>query len=347
MSAVRIAIGMFVHNEERNVPGAIANLSHQSVFKSGEYSAQAHILCNGCSDGSVPLSRAEVDKMGLSNQFTVHEIVEPGKSRTWNKYVHDICDGSEDVILFMDADIEILDANVIEKIVDKILSDPEINACSSRPVKDINFNPALRRGLTDTLLGAAAGGLDDWSNSICGQLYGIRASVARTIWIPAGLPVEDGFVAAMIATDCFEGVPAEHACLRISGDPEAFHVYKSEREIGALIKHQVRIVIGSAINSLIYSDLWRLNKSDRDIYLAEAAVSDGWLSKLIRSKLPNVTYGYVPWHFLFKRIHRASFSSILRSPKRLGIILAGFGFDAIVYLTAQYLMFRGVGAGHW
>jgi hypothetical protein len=34
-------------------------------------------------------------------------------------------------------------------------------------------------------------------------------------------------------------------------------------------------------------------------------------------------------------------------PKRVFVAVLGFGFDAIVYLLAQYRMARGTGAGHW
>jgi hypothetical protein len=29
------------------------------------------------------------------------------------------------------------------------------------------------------------------------------------------------------------------------------------------------------------------------------------------------------------------------------LLIAGFGFDLIVWLIAQFRMFRGTGAGHW
>jgi len=64
------------------------------------------------------------------------------------------------------------------------------------------------------------------------------------------------------------------------------------------------------------------------------------LPHLLRSSLPRWPFGYVPFHFLFKRLHRAHLH-------RLPVAILGFGFDSIVFLRAQIRMARGTGAGFW
>lgn len=87
---------------------------------------------------------------------------------------------------------------------------------------------------------------------------------------------------------------------------------------------------------------------DRASALQRAAGQEGWLSAVIRDRLPRFPDGFVPVHFLVKRSQ-----NLLRNPARLlrpkGILLlvAGFGFDLIVYVLAQIRMMRGTGAGHW
>ena len=82
--------------------------------------------------------------------------------------------------------------------------------------------------------------------------------------------------------------------------------------------------------------------------LAKAAQDDGWLARTARETLPRLPFGFVPFHFLTKRLGRA-FSSPREQlrPKRAVVTLLGFGFDLIVYLLAQYRMARGTGAGFW
>jgi HEAT repeat protein len=126
------------------------------------------------------------------------------------------------------------------------------------------------------------------------------------------------------------------------------HLYASERRIAALIQHQTRIVIGSAINFAAFEALRALPEEARRPALARAAADEGWLVRAIRARLPGWPFGYVPLHFLTKRLQRLwSHPRDLLRPKRVFLALVGFGFDAIVYVLAQYRMARGTGAGHW
>ena len=88
---------------------------------------------------------------------------------------------------------------------------------------------------------------------------------------------------------------------------------------------------------------YRRHRMSRQVFWQE-----GWLAAVIRARLPRLPDGWVPLHFLIKRSQ-----NLLRAPRRLlhpkGILLlvAGFGFDLIVYVLAQIRMARGTGAGHW
>jgi hypothetical protein len=125
------------------------------------------------------------------------------------------------------------------------------------------------------------------------------------------------------------------------GGGDVFHVYASERSIGALIRHQTRIVIGSAINAAVFAHLRSVAVPAHHAELARAAGDAEWLSRVIKAQLPR-WFGYVPLHFLTKRLVRA-----WRHPKRWPMAVLGFGFDVIVYVNAQVRMAFGTGAGHW
>jgi hypothetical protein len=72
------------------------------------------------------------------------------------------------------------------------------------------------------------------------------------------------------------------------------------------------------------------------------------LVRAIRARLPGWPFGFVPLHFLTKRLQRLwSHPRDFLRPKRVFLAVMGFGFDAIVYVLAQYRMARGTGAGHW
>jgi hypothetical protein len=245
------------------------------------------------------------------------------------------------VLVFCDADIALPTPDALWRLV--------IGAgrqgrwvFNSQPVKDIAFAP-VNLSFVDKVIAAAGGGLDDWKTAICGQLYAMPAARARAFHLPVGLPVEDGFLRAMVLTDA---LTAPEDFSRIDGG-DVFHLYASERGIAALIRHQVRIVIGSAVNAACFAYLRGLPSDQRPAELARAAADDGWLAHVVKAQLPR-GFGYVPLHFLTKRVTRAlAAPGDLLRPKRLVVTILGAGFDLIVYTIAQYKMARGAGAGFW
>ncbi len=322
---LRVDVGVFAHNEAAGIAAMVAELVRQTWQG---IDARIVILCNGCTDDTArrALSAGGVEVVDLS---------QGGKSRTWNRFVHDLSRRDADILIMADADIQMPEADSLSALAITLAAFENLHVVNSRPVKDIVHRPE-GLSLLDRIIAAAGGGLDDWRTAICGQLYAIRADVARRYHLPIGLPVEDGFLRAMVLTDA----------LTTDGDvgliegADVFHIYSSERSIPALIRHQTRIVIGSAINAAAFADLRSLAPQLRHAALAQAAGDDGWLAAMLARQLPRLPFGYVPVHFLTKRLSRMTL-------RRLPITLAGFFFDAIVYAIAQIRMARGVGAGFW
>ena len=338
---IKVDIGVFAHNEASGIAAMVAELARQDVLLAPGIDARVVVLANGCTDGTVARARAACEALGT--RIEVADLAEGGKSRTWNRFVHDLARREADILVFCDADIEMPEVDSLRRLVQGLAERPALWAFNSRPVKDIVHRPEIRRGL-DGLIAAAGGTLDDWRTAICGQLYAMRADCARGLHLPIGLPVEDGFLRAMILTDALSA--PEDTGLIDGGD--VWHVYGSERTIAGLIRHQTRIVIGSAINAAVFAHLRQLPPPARRPALAEAAVEAGWLTRVLRARLPAAPWGYVPVHFLVKRLARmAGNPRDLLRPRRLLVAFAGFGFDLIVYVSAQIRMARGTGAGHW
>jgi glycosyltransferase involved in cell wall biosynthesis len=330
---MRVDIGVFAHNEAKGIAAMVARLLVQDL--SG-LQARILVLANGCTDATAHLARAA----GVE----VADLAEGGKSRTWNRFVHDLARDAAEVLIFVDADIAFTAPDCLKRLALGLVARPELWVLNSQPVKDIVARPE-GLGALDKIIAAAGGGLDDWKTAICGQLYAMPAARARRFHLPIGLPVEDGFLRAMVLTDALTG-PEDFG--RIDGLDGLSHLYASERRIAALIRHQTRIVIGSAINFAAFEALRALPEEARRPALARAAADEGWLVRAIRARLPGWPFGFVPMHFLTKRLQRLwSHPRDLLRPKRVFLALMGFGFDAIVYVLAQYRMARGTGAGHW
>lgn len=333
----KIDLAVFAHNEAGNIHDVLSMLDQQDIFDQSQFSIRVLVLANGCSDDTVAIAKKTIAGLSHAQHFEVHDITAGGKSRTWNTFVHDLAREDADFLIFCDADIDIPQTDMLRNLAMFVQAEPQRVVASSRPVKDIVHAPETLN-LRDKMIAAAGGTLDNWRKGVCGQMYILQADVARTFHLPIGLPVEDGFVRAMVLTDVFR--KPENLDL-IDGDDDIFHVYQSERGIFALIRHQTRIVIGSALNAAVFD---ALRASDQpDLMLQDVAQDPEWLTQVCKEALPR-RYGYVPVHFLTKRL--ANFRN-RKGLKGKIIVLVGFGFDALVYVIAQIKMARGTGSGYW
>ena len=336
-----VDVGVFAHNEAAGIAAMVQALAAQDLLTAPGLDVRILVLANGCSDDTVARARAAILAAAVPG-ITVADLAQGGKSRTWTRFVHGLSRPGADILVFADADIRFPTPDSLRRLVGGLAQRPGLWALNSQPVKDIVADPTnLTR--TDRLIAAAGGALNDWKTAICGQLYAMPAARARAFHLPVGLPVEDGFLRAMILTDA---LTAPEDFSRIDGLDGLFHIYRSERRISDLLRHQTRLVIGSAINTACFEDLRSLPSDHRHKALADSG--EDWLAQVIRRRLPRRTSGYVPVHFAIKRVQRALANPrSLLNPKRLVVTVAGFGFDLIVYLRAQLAMARGTGAGHW
>lgn len=340
---IRLEVGVFAHNEARNILKTLTGMARQEATG---LDVRVLVLANGCSDDTVDLARTFAEPhnaRSLNIRIEVIELAEGGKSRTWNRFVHELSRSDADVLMFADADIELPASDSFLRLVRQSISRPELYVVNSKPIKDIVYRPS-DLGLKDRVIAMGSGTLSDWKKAICGQLYVMPAVKARCFHVPIGLPVEDGFIRAMILTDV---LTIDEDLSRIDGD-DVFHIFASERSILSLIRHQTRIVIGSAINSAIYGFLSEIPSAQRRAVLADAAKNDQWLPTVIESRLPQWPYGWIPIYYLIKRVSFiAGHPRKLLQPRQLATLFLGLGFDFVVYVNAQLKMARGVGAGHW
>lgn len=345
-STTKVDLGVFAHNEEAHIGALISDLASQTLLLNPEIDCRIYILANGCSDRTVANARQAIDRLTENARqiIEIHDIATPGKSKTWNSFAHTISRHDVDFLLFTDADIRVHQPNVLEILIVQLQTNPAQFVANSRPVKDLELQDR-KMSFIERAIVAGGGSLNDWRRSICGQLYAIRAEVARRVWMPVGLPVEDGFLRAMVLTDC---LTRDEIIERIDGDAAAWHEYESEKTLSGLIRHQRRIVIGSAINTMLFDVLRKnvVSLEDAAVFLKTAAADDSWLARTERQELPCTPYGFVPFSFATKRLVSVTRSGRTTLSSYLNLI-AGVTLDCLVYVLASLHMARKGGADHW
>jgi len=341
-----VSIGIFAHNEAENILAILKNLNAQNIFKNPEFSVKVYLLANGCSDRTVCIATEFLSNKQHSYDLNVIEIERGGKSRTWNFFVHSLVQDESGYVIFMDADIILDDPSTLDNLATFIERRSDIIGSSSLPRKNVatEKKPSFIQKMI-----AAGGGTSghNLKTAICGQLYILRATAAKRLCLPIHLPVEDGFVRHAIITSNFSESVNESVidqCSNVS------HLYESEKTLAGLIRHQVRIVIGSAINAALFAMLIDLRKKSGPAAVSEtlklASTDDEWLRTFLKTALPTPKYGWVPLPWLYSRTR----AFVLRgpyAPKRIFVAVMGLGLDLVVYVMAQYKMARGVGAGFW
>jgi len=263
-----IDIGVFAHNEESEINALIGDLAKQSLINHPGIILRIRVLCNGCTDDTVRVARNAVAVNEQMVKITVVENFEKsGKSRTWNSFVSEI-DGESHFTIFMDADIRIIDADALLKLIED-LAHSEAVAVTSRPQKDLSglkFNPFL-------YLSANTIKREHKDGPISGQLYAVKTEEIRQIRLPVPCLVEDGFLSACLITGLFshpgrpEKVKASH---RVS------HFFQPPKSIRAFFHHDVRLALGCELNAALYSNLWSAKTvKDRIVIMEQFAESVG------------------------------------------------------------------------
>lgn len=347
---MKIAIGLLAHNEEGGIQRTLHSLLSQTVFDAslrarvGIERIQVACLANGCVDKTSLRIREVFDGLPVDNElsFEVYDIVEPGKSRSWNMFVHSVSDPEARYLILLDADIELGANDLLEKLVRYLECHPDIVVATDRPIKLIKKKeaPSVKEKIS-----LQASDQLETAGSISGQLYCGRAPELRQIWMPLALPVEDGFLAAMIVT---RGFTAPESKKRIAQVPDAFHYYEAHEGISGFIRHETRIVVGSVINAWLYRLLWEKGKEGHvGAYIRDQNQRHpGWLDELVGEQISKAKW-LVPLHFVVKRLTPLKGQALLTKLKMGPIAVLATIMEFIVCVRANQVLKRSGSVHFW
>lgn len=177
-SLTPIVIGVLAHNEERRIAACLGSLP------CGDKDIAVHVIVNGAHDRTAQIAR------GFAG-VTVHDWEQGGKSRSWNRFVHDELDAGAGMAVFVDGDAEILPGS-IAALAQTLADHPQANAASGMPAngrKRDHYRAMLVR-----------------DHGLFGDLYALRGSFVdrlrdRGIRLPDDCIGDDGLIGALAKTD--------------------------------------------------------------------------------------------------------------------------------------------------
>ena len=343
-----LTIGMLAHNEARVVRRTIASLARQSIFDEacaislGLRAVEVMVVPNGCSDTTVEVARDALTMLPPHITVSIRVLEQPGKANAWNRFVHELARPDATLLALMDADIEFGTNDVLERLVRRLSEDSSCDVTTDRAIKDYRgkrltaFNRLSRRVSEQQ---AGNGGL-------CGQLYCGRAEILRRIWLPFGLPVEDGFIAAMLGSDGFTLPQGRDA---IGYVPGAWHYYEPLTGPAAFVRHEARIIVGSVINARLFALMWEAGKSGHagEYVRRRNAEEPGWVETLCGEDRRVHGGWMVPGAFIWWRLAPLRGQSPRRLLTRAPVAVAATLAALPAVLRANAILRRPAASRHW
>jgi glycosyltransferase involved in cell wall biosynthesis len=352
-----ISIGVLAWNEAGVIEATLTSLIGQSALRgpAGDMPGNAWeivVVPNGCADDTAEVARRALYRLVAATgrtdiSWSVRELTEAGKSNAWNHYVHEFSSSRAELLVMIDADIEFGEVETISNSVKALLADSHAMVAVDLPLKD-----ALRKTNKTPLerLSVAASKADSGgAPAIAGSFYCARASALRQIWMPKGLSGEDGFLRAMIITDFFRGPPDEKRVIRA---PNASHYFETLTSLRAIFQHELRLVVGSALNCYFSWDFLLFAADPKGpgagVLIRNRMEQDpNWYPTLIDNAIRNHGWWVLPRGTLFQRFSGRKRNRGVGSIKWLAIAVIGFLGDLPVFFAANRKLKRGNVIGYW
>ncbi|MEM8722035.1 MAG: glycosyltransferase [Cyanobacteria bacterium P01_G01_bin.39] len=351
---MKLSIGILAHNESDSIPVLLRTLLQQSLISNidPQHTIEIIVVSNGSIDNTATIARNAFIQMAAeenlsSIQWRVIEVEEAGKSNAWNLFVHHFSSFDTDFFYLMDADIELHDRHTLAKMLNVLIQNPEYWIALDQPIKDVEIKS--NKNLLEKLSVAVSKSSNKGQLFICGQLYCARASALKNIWMPPGLPVEDGFLTQMIISENFtiKNPTFEKRIVRV---PDAYHIFTACTNPIELINHEVRVVVGIVINIFLtyYFEERCKGKLTAGQLIAQMNQENHfWLNDFMRKTLAKKSWWIIPISLVFRRYRSLQAHSFYKAITRIPIATLAFIVDLSVFIRANNKLHHEVITNFW
>lgn len=350
-----ISIGILAWNEEDTITATLTSLFQQSALQGkGDIDTEWEIIVvpNGCSDNTATIAQQVLTQLAGQHvdskiTFAIRELREAGKSNAWNHYIHEFSSKNADLIIMIDADIEFGEVETISNTIQALDQHPQAMVAVDLPLKDVVKKP--RKTFVEWISATASRVSNVGPTGIAGSFFCARAYALRQIWMPKGLAVEDGFLRAMIVTDCFRTSINEARIVRAKN---ASHYYETVTSLKGIFQHELRIVLGTAINCYFTWDFMMFatdpSGPGAGILIRNWMEKDpSWYSRFIDNTIKNHGFWVLPRGMLLRRFSTFKFHKGKGWIKWVSFAVLGFLMDLPILLAANRRLKKGGAIGYW
>jgi glycosyltransferase involved in cell wall biosynthesis len=290
-----VSIGIMAWNEEDAIGITLQSLFKQTLFSELQMRRlRCEIICvaNGCTDRTASVAETVFQFHARGHEHhpafscRVLDIAERGKANAWNVFVHTASAAGAKFLILMDADIVIHEPGTLWNMLSALGDNPDANVAVDTPLKDIAFKS--KKSSRENFSLAASRMTQSADAQLTGQLYCLRAAVARNIYLPCGLAAcEDGFMKSVVCTDFLteESIPG-----RLVHAHNASHIFEAYTRFSDILRNQKRQMMGQTfVHALVDKHLQALTLEQKQNFahtLRQMDLADPtWLKRLIAEHL--------------------------------------------------------------
>lgn len=335
-----VSIGIFAHNEADCIVDMLQQFRLQSIF-SQPNPPEIVVLENGSSDNTAGLAKEALQRFYNGIPSKVESLKIGDKGNTWNEFVHRICSRDSDVLMFVDADIELGCDQTLENLLSGLIADPTARVAVSEPLKDI-AKKEQHSGMEKLSLSASTAGRSGPAR-LAGSLYCGRTEFMRQLCIPRGLLVEDGFIRAMVLTSQFSEPEDVN---RMIASPDTCHYFEAVTQPGPLFRHERRLAIGTELNIMLFAWAVRILTEGKDVCEEIRALNEtqpGWVRDMALEQLKQGTFEFHTKSYVFKQWHAWKKLDLKSKIRSLPGLLARLGLNMAVVISAK----KSLRSGQW
>ena len=193
-----LPIAIMAHNEEKVVCKAVGSVLTQKTPIG--YSVKVVVVANDCNDRTEEIVNSLVEK--YPNEVLLISMPEKGKTKAINraiKYFEQISntDCLIPYVIFLDADCEFIDNDVLVNFITRLESNPLLCAIGANCLPDVFFNS--REDIVSEIYRAIYRLTESLEiNSISGMCYCIRLNILKQIDFPEFQFAEDMYVSSRL-----------------------------------------------------------------------------------------------------------------------------------------------------